>query len=76
MADLRTVLTDASRRDQVIRDAEALLDSEVDSKGGLSGLAIKGAFKVVKGARPGMMRSTSMQGSIPCAMCVGSTSKN
>lgn len=55
MADLKTVLTDASRREQVIRDAEALLDSEVDSKGGLSGLAIKGAFKVVKGARPGMI---------------------
>ncbi len=55
MADLKSVLTDASRRKQVVRDAEALLDAEVDSKGGLSGLAIKGAFKVVKSFRPGII---------------------
>jgi hypothetical protein len=55
MADLKSVLTDSSRRQQVVRDAEALLDSEVDSKGGLSGLAIKGAFKIVKSFRPGII---------------------
>lgn len=55
MADLKSVLTDASRRSQVVRDAEALLDAEVDAKGGLSGLAIKGAFKVVKSFRPGII---------------------
>ena len=55
MADLKTVLTDPARREQVIRDAEGLIDSEVDSKGGLSGLAIKGALRLVKGARPGMI---------------------
>ncbi|MBL8601022.1 MAG: hypothetical protein JNK72_03765 [Myxococcales bacterium] len=55
MADLKTVLTDPARRAEVIRDAERLLEDEVDRKSGLSGLAIKGAFKVVKGAKPGMV---------------------
>ncbi len=58
MADLKSVLTEPSRRRQVVRDAEALLDAEVDSKGGLSGLAIKGAFKVVKSFRPGIIPDT------------------
>jgi hypothetical protein len=40
----------------VINDAQRLLDDEVASKGGLTGLAIKGAFKVVQGVRPGMVR--------------------
>lgn len=55
MADLKSILTDPARRQQVVRDAERLLDDEVNAKSGLSGLAIKGAFKVVKGARPGMI---------------------
>lgn len=55
MADLKSILTEASRRQTVIRDAEQLLDREVDSKSGLSGLAIKGAFKLVKGIRPGLI---------------------
>ncbi len=58
MADLYSVLTEPSRRREVVRDAEALLDAEVDSKGGLSGLAIKGAFKVVKSFRPGIIPDT------------------
>ena len=55
MPDLKSILTDPTRRKQVVRDAEQLLDAEVDSKGGLSGLAIKGAFKVVKSFRPGII---------------------
>lgn len=55
MPDLKSILTDPTRRKQVVRDAELLLDAEVDSKGGLSGLAIKGAFKVVKSFRPGII---------------------
>lgn len=58
MADLKSVLTDPSRRQQVVRDAEALLDAEVDAKSGLSGLAIKGAFKIVKSFRPGIIPDT------------------
>ncbi len=55
MADLKSILTDPSRRQQVLRDAERLLDDEVAAKSGLSGLAIKGAFKVVKGMKPGII---------------------
>jgi hypothetical protein len=58
MADLKSILTDPARRKQVVRDAEGLLDAEVDSKGGLSGLAIKGGFKVVKSFRPGIIPDT------------------
>lgn len=55
MADLKSILTDPARRQQVIKDAERLLDDEVAAKSGLSGLAIKAAFKVVKGMKPGMI---------------------
>lgn len=55
MADLKSILTEPSRRQAVVRDAEQLLDSEVAAKSGLSGLAIKGAFKLVKGIRPGLI---------------------
>ena len=55
MADLKSILTDPSRRQTVVRDAEQLLDREDEAKSGLSGLAIKGAFKIVKGIRPGLI---------------------
>lgn len=55
MADLKSILTDPARRQQVIKDAERLVDEEVANKSGLSGLAIKGAFKVVKGMKPGII---------------------
>lgn len=55
MADLKSILTDPARRQQVIKDAETLLDQEVAAKSGLSGFAIKAAFKVVKGMKPGMI---------------------
>ena len=56
MADLKSVLTEPTRRRQVVRDAEALLDAEVDSKGGLSGLAIKAGYAAVKNIKPGFIR--------------------
>lgn len=58
MADLKSVLTDPSRRQQVVRDAEQLLNDEVDRKSGLVGLAVKGGFKAVKGFRPGIIPDT------------------
>jgi hypothetical protein len=44
------------KRDQVIADACRVLDEEVADKGGLSGLAIKGAYGVIKGIKPGFIR--------------------
>jgi hypothetical protein len=55
MGSLVTVVSDPARRRLVIEDCVALLEAEVDAKSGLSGLAIKAAYKAVKGARPGMV---------------------
>jgi hypothetical protein len=44
------------KRQQVIDDACRVLDEEVADKSGLSGLAIKGAFNLVKGVKPGFIR--------------------
>jgi len=44
------------KREQVIEDALKVLDAEVADKSGLSGLAVQGAYKVVKGVRPGFLR--------------------
>lgn len=43
-------------RQQVIDDACRVLDDEVNDKGGLSGMAVKAAYSVVKGIRPGFIR--------------------
>lgn len=56
MTTLLELVTSADKRNAVIQDALSVLDSEVDSKGGFSGIAIKGAYKVVKGASPGFIR--------------------
>jgi hypothetical protein len=46
---------DATDRQVVIRDTVRLIDSEVASKSGISGMAIKGGYKVVKKLRGGRM---------------------
>jgi hypothetical protein len=57
MATLVELLGAPAKRGAIIDDALGVLDSEVDSKGGLGGLAIKGAYKVVKGVSPEFLRS-------------------
>lgn len=47
MGKLVDTLAAPERRRAVIDDAVRLIQGEVDKKGGLSGLALKGAFKVV-----------------------------
>ena len=42
-------------RQRLVADACQVLDQEVADKGGLSGLAIKGAYSVVKGIKPGFI---------------------
>jgi hypothetical protein len=56
MATLTELLGAPPKRDAVIDDAMRVLDAEVDSKGGLSGLAIKTAFKVVKSVGSDFLR--------------------
>ena len=54
---LREQIETGNKRASVIDDALQVLDAEVADKSGLSGIAVKGAFKVVKGIQPGFIRS-------------------
>ena len=51
MTSLRERLGEGEGRKRLINDACQVLDQEVADKGGLSGLAIKGAYTVVKGIK-------------------------
>lgn len=56
MPSLKEQLGSGAKREQVIEDAVKVLDQEVADKGGLTGLAVKGGYKVVQGIRPGFVR--------------------
>jgi hypothetical protein len=56
MASLTELLGSGDKRDRLVDDALNVLDAEVDDKGGLSGIAIKTAYKVVKGVSPSFLR--------------------
>jgi hypothetical protein len=55
------LLADKSKRPAILADCEKLIDDEVASKGGLSGLAIKAAYKVVCAVKPGIIRESMDQ---------------
>jgi hypothetical protein len=57
MATLVELLGAPAKRGAIVNDALQVLDAEVDSKGGLGGLAIKGAYKIVKGVSPDFLRN-------------------
>lgn len=46
---------DEADRDEVVADVVTLIDEEVARKGGLSGVALKGGYKVVKRMKGGRM---------------------
>ena len=52
---LKDHLLSAERRPRVVIDCVRLIDEEVDRKGGLSGFALKAAFKTVKAVKPGFI---------------------
>jgi hypothetical protein len=56
VSSLRERLGGGEKRRQVIDDACEVLELEVKDKSGLTGLAVKGAYAVVKGVRPGFVR--------------------
>jgi len=56
MSSLREQLGSGDKRSAVVNDACQVLDAEVADKGGISGLAIKGAYKIVQGIRPGFVK--------------------
>jgi hypothetical protein len=56
MSSLREQMGTGDKRSAVIADACQVLDAEVADKGGLSGIGINGALKIVHGIRPGLVR--------------------
>ena len=48
MGSLVEVLKDPAVRPLVVADCEKMLDAEIADKKGLSGIAVKGAFKTLK----------------------------
>ena len=55
MRTLTEILLVPGTRPKVVADSVRLIEEEVESKGGLSGIAIKGAFMVVKAVKPGFI---------------------
>jgi hypothetical protein len=56
MPTLTEALTAESKKSAVVDDCVSLIDAEVDSKGGLTGLAIKAGYRTVQGIKPGFVR--------------------
>jgi hypothetical protein len=52
------LLADQSKRPRVLTECERLIEDEVAGKGGLTGLAIKGAYRVVCAVKPGVIRES------------------
>jgi hypothetical protein len=55
MATLKEQFVSADRKAALVGDAVKVLDQEVADKSGLTGIAIKGAYKLVQGIRPGFV---------------------
>jgi hypothetical protein len=55
MATLTDILLVPGNRPKVVADCVQVINEEVDSKGGLTGLAVKGAYHVVKAIKPGFI---------------------
>jgi hypothetical protein len=55
MPNLNDILLVPGNRPKVVADCGKLVEEEVDSKGGLTGLAVKAAFAVVKAVKPGFV---------------------
>ncbi|NEQ96217.1 MAG: hypothetical protein F6K30_05765 [Cyanothece sp. SIO2G6] len=54
---LNDVLTDSTVKEQVIADCRQLMDEQVATKKGLGGMALKTAYKVIKGLGPNYLSS-------------------
>ena len=53
MQRLKDVIAQPGQRQQIVRECVVVLDQEVSKKSGLSGLVVKGGFKVVKSLESG-----------------------
>lgn len=55
MTSLKERLGEGPKRKAVVADACQVLDQEVADKSGLGGVAIRGAYSIVKGIKPGFV---------------------
>jgi hypothetical protein len=55
---LSDVLKDDAKKSAIVNDCCTLVDEEVSSKGGLSGIAVKAGYAAVKGIKPGFIKHT------------------
>ena len=55
MSSLKEALLAEGKRQAVLKDATLVLDGEVASKSGLSGIAVKAAYAIVKAIKPGVI---------------------
>ena len=55
MPTLKEIVLVPGNRPKVIADCVKVIEEEVDAKSGLTGLAVKGAFAVVKAVKPGFV---------------------
>ncbi len=55
MGALTQVIKDPARRRMIVDDGVSLLEKEVASKKGVSGMAVKAGFKIVKSVKPGII---------------------
>lgn len=58
MTTLKEIVCSTENRPSVVRDTTQLVDDEVASKSGLSGMAIKAGYKAVKAIKPGLIPET------------------
>jgi hypothetical protein len=56
--ELKNLLTDPARRQSIVKECAQLIDSEVHGKSGLSGMAVRAAYAVVKAFKPSMVENT------------------
>ncbi|MEY3209888.1 MAG: hypothetical protein RIT28_369 [Pseudomonadota bacterium] len=55
MGALSDAMQDTTRRRAIVDDGVKVVEAEVADKSGLTGLAVKGAFKAVQGIKPGFV---------------------
>lgn len=55
--NLNDALNDEAKRASIIEDVLRLVDGEVAKQRGISGVAVKAAYKLVQGVKPGFVRN-------------------
>ena len=55
MASLVQAVQDPQKRPLIIKDCEVLINDQVGQKRGMTGIAVKGAFKMIRSFKPGII---------------------